>query len=312
MRYSEKTVLKKDVTPHRTKIREGADRRIFNGIGYILITLLTAFCLLPFLLIISGSFTSQSSILKDGYRLIPKEFSLEAYEFLFEVPGDILQAYGVTIFVTFTGTVTSLFITSMAAFVLANKTFRYRNIVSFFFYFTTVFGGGLVPWYIFNIKYLHFKNNLISLILPTLVNVTYLLILKSYMKNIPESVYESARLDGAGDWTIYWRIALPLNKAGLATVGLFTALNYWNDWYNAMLYIDNSKLYPLQYYLNDILNKSQGMMAAAAQAGIPTAQVPTEPVKLAMTVIATGPILLLYPFLQKYFVKGVTIGAVKG
>lgn len=310
--HSSKALPRESSPLRKADLRESADQRTFNFIGYVLITLLSLFCLLPFILIISGSFTSQASIMTDGYQLIPREFSLEAYEFLFEVPDDILRAYGVTIFVTVVGTLVSLLVTSLAAYVLANKAFRYRNTVSFFFYFTTVFGGGLVPWYIFNIKYLHFKDNLISLILPTLVNVTYLLILKSYMKNVPDAVYESAHLDGAGDWTIYWKIALPLNKAGLATVGLFTALNYWNDWYNAMLYIDNSKLYPLQYYLNDILNKSQGMMAAAAQAGIPAAQVPTEPVKLAMTVVATGPILLLYPFLQKYFVKGVTIGAVKG
>lgn len=224
----------------------------------------------------------------------------------------MLHAYGVTIFVTAVGTFSSMIVTSMAAYVLSSRDFTYRNTVSFFFYFTTVFGGGLVPWYIFNMKYLHFKNNYISLILPTLVNVTYLLILKSYMANIPEAVFESARLDGANDWTIYRRIALPLSKAGLATVGLFIALNYWNDWYAAMLYIDDDRMYPLQYYLNDILNKSQGMMNAAARAEIPSAQVPSEPVKLAMTVVATGPIVLLYPFLQKYFVKGVTIGAVKG
>ena len=158
---------------------------------------------------------------------------------------------------------------------------------------------------------MHFKNSLLGLIIPMSVNVTYLLILKSYMRSIPEEVYESARIDGANDWTIFVRIALPLSKAGLATVTLFTALNFWNDWYLAMLYVDNARLYPLQYYLNDIL-KSEGLMAAAAQAGVAVERVPTEPVKLAMTVVATGPILLLYPFLQKYFVKGVTIGAVKG
>lgn len=288
------------------------DRRAFNLVSYVLLTALTLFCFVPFLLIISGSFTSQNSILVDGYRLFPKEFSLEAYQFLLKAPGDLVHAYGVTIFVTVVGTLASLLVTSMAAYVLSSQDFKYRNALSFFFYFTTVFGGGLVPWYIFNIKYLHFKNSYISLILPTLVNVTYLLILKSYMRNIPEAVFESARLDGANDWTIYSRIAMPLAKAGLATVGLFIALNYWNDWYAAMLYIDDSHMYPLQYYLNDILNKSQGMMAAAARAGIPAAQVPSEPVKLAMTVVATGPIVLLYPFLQKYFVKGVTIGAVKG
>ena len=289
-----------------------SDRRVFNIISVVLLSLLTLFCTLPFWLILSGSFTSQDSILTDGYRMLPKIFSLEAYQFLFKAPEDMLHAYGVTIFVTAVGTFSSMIVTSMAAYVLSSRDFTYRNTVSFFFYFTTVFGGGLVPWYIFNMKYLHFKNNYISLILPTLVNVTYLLILKSYMANIPEAVFESARLDGANDWTIYRRIALPLSKAGLATVGLFIALNYWNDWYAAMLYIDDDRMYPLQYYLNDILNKSQGMMNAAARAGIPSAQVPSEPVKLAMTVVATGPIVLLYPFLQKYFVKGVTIGAVKG
>lgn len=289
-----------------------SDRRVFNIISVVLLSLLTLFCTLPFWLILSGSFTSQDSILTDGYRLLPKIFSLEAYQFLFKAPEDMLHAYGVTIFVTAVGTFSSMIVTSMAAYVLSSRDFTYRNTVSFFFYFTTVFGGGLVPWYIFNMKYLHFKNNYISLILPTLVNVTYLLILKSYMANIPEAVFESARLDGANDWTIYRRIALPLSKAGLATVGLFIALNYWNDWYAAMLYIDDDRMYPLQYYLNDILNKSQGMMNAAARAGIPSAQVPSEPVKLAMTVVATGPIVLLYPFLQKYFVKGVTIGAVNG
>lgn len=304
--------MKKEGSVRRHRLHDTRDRRVFNGIGYCYITVLTLFCLIPFVLIVSGSLTSQESILANGYRLIPAEFSLEAYEFLFKAPGDMLRAYGVTIFVTAAGTAVSLFITSMAAYVLSCTTFRYRNVMSFFFYFTTVFGGGLVPWYIFNVKYLHFKNSLISLILPMMVNATYLLILKSYMKNIPESVIEAARLDGASDWQIYTLVAMPLCKAGLAAVGLFTALNYWNDWYDAMLFIDNSKLYPLQYYLNDILNKSQGMAAAAAQAGIPVAQIPTEPIKLAMTVVATGPILLLYPFLQKYFVKGVTIGAVKG
>ncbi len=252
-----------------------SDRRVFNIISVVLLSLLTLFCTLPFWLILSGSFTSQDSILTDGYRLLPKIFSLEAYQFLFKAPEDMLHAYGVTIFVTAVGTFSSMIVTSMAAYVLSSRDFTYRNTVSFFFYFTTVFGGGLVPWYIFNMKYLHFKNNYISLILPTLVNVTYLLILKSYMANIPEAVFESARLDGANDWTIYRRIALPLSKAGLATVGLFIALNYWNDWYAAMLYIDDDRMYPLQYYLNDILNKSQGMMNAAARAGIPSAQVPS-------------------------------------
>ena len=296
------------------KRRVSSDRLVFNILSFTVLTVLSLICLLPFWLVVSGSFSDQQSIRLNGYRLIPENFSVDSYRMLFRIPEELLQAYGITIFVTAAGTGLGLFITSMAAYVLADKEFRYRYQVSFFFYFTSIFGGGLVPWYIFNTKYLHFHNNIIALILPILVNVTYLLILKSYMMNIPDSLYASARLAGAGDWVVYFRIALPLCKAGLATVGLFIALNYWNDWYNAMLFLDEGKreLYPLQYYLNNILTKAQAINAAAARSGIPASDVPSEPMKLAMTVVATGPIVLLYPFLQKYFVKGVTIGAVKG
>jgi putative aldouronate transport system permease protein len=304
--------MAKDLNQSKRPI--GRDRVIFNMISYVFLAILAAVCLLPFLLVISGSFTEQYAIQLHGYQLIPETFSLDAYKMLFRIPEDILRAYGVTIFVTFTGTTVGLFFTSMAAYVLASPDFKYRYQVSFFFYFTSIFGGGLVPWYIFCTKYLHFHNNVISMILPIMINVTYLLILKSYMMGIPTSLYESARLDGANDLTIFFKIALPLSKAGLATVGLFLALNYWNEWYNAMLFLDEGsrELYPLQYYLNNILTKAQAMNAAAARSGIPASDVPSEPLKLAMTVVATGPIILLYPFLQKYFVKGVTIGAVKG
>ena len=300
--------------PKNKKSPAGADRRLFDALSYVILFVLSFLCALPFLLVISGSFSQQTDILMHGYRLFPEKVSLDAYKMLFKIPEELLRAYGVTIFVTVTGTFFGLWFTSMAAYVIASKDFRYRYQVSFFFYFTSIFGGGLVPWYVFNTKYLHFHNNLIALILPILVNVTYLLILKSYMMNIPESLYESARLDGAGDFTIYWRIVMPLTKSGLATVGLFIALAYWNDWYNAMLYMDEGSrnLYPLQYFLNNILTKAQAMNAAAARSGIPASDVPSEPMKLAMTVVATGPIVLLYPFLQKFFVKGVTIGAVKG
>ena len=291
------------VTGYKKKRKKGYDRLVFSIVSHVALFALAAACLLPFWLVISGSVSDQQSIRLNGYQLIPKQFSLEAYRMLFRIPEELISAYGVTILVTV-----------VASYVLANKNFRYRYQVSFFFYFTSIFGGGLVPWYIFNTKYLRFHNNIISLILPILVNVTYLLILKSYMMSIPESLYESAYLDGAGDMVVFFKIALPLSKAGLATVGLFIALNYWNDWYNAMLFLDEGcrELYPLQYYLNNILTKAQAINAAAARSGIPASDVPSEPMKLAMTVIATGPIVLLYPFLQKYFVKGVTIGAVKG
>lgn len=311
---AEKEGLRMAGKPKNKKSPAGADRRLFDALSYVILFVLSFLCALPFLLVIRGSFSQQTDILMHGYRLFPEKVSLDAYKMLFKIPEELLRAYGVTIFVTVTGTFFGLWFTSMAAYVIASKDFRYRYQVSFFFYFTSIFGGGLVPWYVFNTKYLHFHNNLIALILPILVNETYLLILKSYMMNIPDSLYESARLDGAGDFTIYWRIVMPLTKSGLATVGLFIALAYWNDWYNAMLYMDEGSrnLYPLQYFLNNILTKAQAMNAAAARSGIPASDVPSEPMKLAMTVVATGPIVLLYPFLQKFFVKGVTIGAVKG
>lgn len=236
----------------RKKKYKGYDKLVFNVVSHVTLFVLAAACLLPFWLVISGSVSDQQSIWLNGYQLIPTHFSLDAYKMLFRIPQELLCAYGVTILVTVSGTGLGLLVTSMASYVLANKNFRYRYQVSFFFYFTSIFGGGLVPWYIFNTKYLHFHNNIIALILPIMVNVTYLLILKSYMMSIPESLYESAYLDGAGDMVVYFRIALPLCKAGLATVGLFIALNYWNDWYNAMLFLDEGRrdLYPLQYYLN--------------------------------------------------------------
>ena len=287
-----------------------------NILGIIVIGLFALICLFPFYLIIVASFTNENALIRNGFPIVfqLKNAGLEAYKLCLKAPGDIINAYLITGSATIIGTCLSVLISTMTGYVLSRKDFPWRNKFSFYFFFTTLFSGGLVPWYVFNTKYLHFHNNLIALILPILVNVTYLLILKSYMMNIPDSLYESARLDGAGDFTIYWRIVMPLTKSGLATVGLFIALAYWNDWYNAMLYMDEGSrnLYPLQYFLNNILTKAQAMNAAAARSGIPASDVPSEPMKLAMTVVATGPIVLLYPFLQKFFVKGVTIGAVKG
>jgi putative aldouronate transport system permease protein len=288
------------------------DRIAFNIVAYIILFILTVTCLIPFVMIISGSITSQESILKDGYRLLPKVISLDAYKMIFESSGNLIRAYGVTIFVTAVGTILGLFLTAMAAYVLSCNDFKYKNQISFYFYFTTIFGGGLVPWYIMMVKYLHMKNTYMSMIFPLLQNVVYILIMRSFMKSIPTAICESAKIDGAGDFRIFVKLILPLSKPVLATIGLFMALNYWNDWYNAMLFVENDKMYPLQYFLYQILSKMDFLNSVSANAGVPVAQMPSEPMKLAMTVVATGPIILLYPFVQKYFVKGITIGSVKG
>jgi putative aldouronate transport system permease protein len=200
----------------------------------------------------------------------------------------------------------------MTAYVLSRKDFKYRNKFAFFFYFITLFNGGLVATYIFVIRYLHLKNSYLALILPVMINVFYLLIMRSFMTAIPESISESAKIDGAGDFTIFLKLILPLSKAGLATIGLFIALDYWNDWYNAMLYLTDYKKFPLQYMLYNMLSATEAMSRISSASKIPAGEMPSQSLKLAMSIVATGPIILVYPFVQKYFVKGITVGAVKG
>jgi len=204
----------------------------------------------------------------------------------------------------------------MGAYVLSRKDYKYRNKFSFFFFFTTIFSGGLVPWYMLCNNYLKFSNfPLVAMVTPMLFNYFYIIIIRTFMSSIPDSLTESAKIDGANDFRIYARIIIPLSKPVLATVGLFAALNYWNDWYNAMLFSNTSvwdTWQPLQYFLYTIINRMQGISNFAQAAGFSMGQMPTETFKLSATIIATGPILIAYPFVQRYFVKGIMLGAVKG
>ncbi|QGG55212.1 ABC transporter permease subunit [Paenibacillus sp. B01] len=297
-------------------VRSKAVRRdmlLFRIIGYAVLALLALFCFVPFLLVLSSSLTSESSIIENGFQLLPTEFSTEAYSLLFQYPEQILRAYGVTIGVTALGTFAGLFLTSMTAYVLSRKDFRWRNSFSFFFFFTTLFSGGLVPWYLLIVNYLQLKDTFIVLVLPMLLNVFYIIVMKSFMSGIPEAIVESAKMDGADDFRIYWQLILPLAKPALATIGLFLALGYWNDWYNALLFVSNDNLMPLQYYLYKMLGNMDGMRKALISSGaVVNLSIPTESLKMAMTVTAIGPILLAYPFIQRYFVQGLTIGSVKG
>ncbi|MCF2937813.1 carbohydrate ABC transporter permease [Paenibacillus alkaliterrae] len=289
------------------------DRLLLTIIGYVFISLLAIVCIIPFLLIISSSLTEEAKIVENGFQLIPTAFSVEAYTLLFKYPAQMLKAYGVTIAVTALGTLAGLFLTAMTAYVLQRKDFKWRNKFSFFFFFTTLFSGGLVPWYLMIVNYLDLKDRLIVLILPMLLNVFYIIVMKSFMSSIPEAITESAKIDGAGDFRIFIQLILPLSKPALATIGLFIALAYWNDWYNALLFISNENLMPLQYYLYKMLGNMDGMRKAMVSSGaVVTMNIPTESLKMAMTIVATGPILLAYPFIQRYFVQGLTIGAVKG
>jgi putative aldouronate transport system permease protein len=285
----------------------------FNIIGYLLISVFAVMCIIPFIMIIVGSITEESQIIKYGYSLFPKEFSVEAYQFIFKNPKQILSAYQITILVTIVGTALGLFLSAMTAYVLQRKDFTYRNAFAFYFFFTTLFSGGLVPWYILIVKYLGFKDSILALIVPLLLNVFYIIIMRSFISTtIPDAISESAKIDGAGDFRIFVSIILPLTKPALATIGLFIALNYWNDWYHATLFVNKESLYPLQYFLYKILNSINFSNSAVSAQGSVVVETPKESFKLAMTVIATGPIILLYPFVQKYFIQGITIGAVKG
>lgn len=297
---------------NRTRIKLTTSRIIFNIISYLSLTFIALLCLLPFIMLISGSFTSEQAIRFEGYSIFPREFTTEAYEMIFKYPEKILKAYGVSIFITVIGTIAGLFFLTMTAYVISRKDFKYRNVISFYFYFTTLFNGGMVCTYIFYIQYLHLKDNLLALILPMMMNAFYLLIMRSFIAAIPVALIESAKIDGAGEFRIFIQIILPLLKSGLATIGLFIALGYWNDWYNAMLYLNSEEKYPLQYMLYNMLQKQEAMAQMASQVGRRVENLPTSGLKLAMAVVATGPIVLLYPFVQKYFVKGITIGSVKG
>lgn len=294
------------------KIQLSSSSKTFYVICYVVVGLMALICLLPLLVIIGSSFTSENYIRFHGYTLIPREFNLDAYAMIFKNPLSVLNAYGVSILIMVVGTGCGLFLTVLTAYVLSRKDFKYRNGFSFFFYFTTLFNGGMVCTYIFYIQYLHLKDSLWALILPGMFNVFYLLIMRSFVQAIPSALIESAKIDGAGEYRIFFQIILPLLKSGMATIGLFLALGYWNDWYNAMLYINSSEKYPLQYMLYNLLQQSQAMARMAAQAGILVADMPSNSLKMAMAVVAIGPIILLYPFVQKYFVKGVTVGSVKG
>ena len=288
------------------------DVLVFKAVGYPLIFLFAAVCLIPFLIVIGSSFTAESYIIRNGYSILPKEWSIESYATIFRSPMVIIRAYGVTIFVTTAGTVLSVFLNTMAGYVLQRKDFEWRNKLSFFYFFTTLFSGGLMPWYIMCVKYLHLKDSIWAMILPGIVSVWNILLVKGFMAGIPFEMTESAKIDGAGDFSIFLRLIWPLSKPVIATIGLFTALTYWNDWYNSMLFINNDHLYSLQYQPYKLLNDARVLRQLASEAGIVVDTVPIESMKMALTVVVTGPIVLLYPFVQRYFIKGLTLGAVKG
>jgi len=299
----------------RIKLKKTPDHVVFDIVSYGLTFIFGMMCLIPFYLIFISSFASDSALLRNGYRLIPKEFSLNSYQWVFKSPQRIFLAYRNTIFVTVTGTALSVLLSTMTGYVLARKDFPWRNGFSLFYFFTTLFNGGLVPWYILCTQYLGFKNKFISMILPMAFPVWNMIIAKNYMKGIPYEIIESAKVDGANDILIFFRLILPVATPLIATLGLFSALTYWNDWYNCMLFVTDKNKQNLQYFLQEMLGSIEALkqlIAKGESSVLDNVTLPQAGIKMAMTCVVVGPIIFLYPMIQKYFIKGLTIGAVKG
>ncbi len=297
----------------KKKVKIGAAGHAMNAIAFILLTLGSVICVLPFIIIVSGSFTDSTTILREGYSLLPRNITLSAYRTIFKAPQDIFQAYKMTFIYTILGTGIGLMVITMTSYVISRNEFKYRNQVSFLIYFTSIFGGGMLPWYLMYANVLGMKGKMFPIWFPALMSPFLVILMRTFIKgSVPDAITESAKIDGAGHVTIFSRIVLPVLGPGLATVGLFLALGYWNDWYRASMFSVNSKTWTLQFYLYDLLNASTAIKQMSQNSSISTKDLPTESVKMAMAVVATGPVLLFYPFVQKYFVSGITVGAVKG
>lgn len=282
-----------------------------KGAVHLVLIILSLLCLVPFIMVLSVSLTSETAIQANGYRLMPSEFSLEAYRYIFRNPTEVVSAYSTTIFITVVGTLVGLLVMAMMAYPMSRKDFKLKNGLSFYVYFTMLFSGGLVPTYILVTRYLGLKDNILALMLPILLNGWNIMLLRMFMTSIPDSLIEAASIEGAGEFRIFFLIVLPLSKVGLVTVALFQALSFWNEWYQAMLYIDHGDITTLQYMLYRVLNKVN--LAKEYGAVVETTEkLPSENLRMALCVVAAGPMMLVFPFFQKYFSKGIVVGGVKG
>ena len=284
----------------------------------VLHTIFILLCIIaaaPFLLLISSSITEESTLLQYGYSFLPKKVSFYAYEYLFQSGGKIIRGLGLSVLVTIVGTACSILMTVMFAYPISRKELPHRNLFSFLVFFTMLFNGGLVPTYMMYTQIFHIKNTIWALIIPSLLmNAFYIIMMRSFfVSNIPDSLIEAARIDGAGEFRILFRIVLPLSKPMLATLALMVGLGYWNDWMNSLYYITDDSLYTLQAILNNIITSitflQSSTMGSVASA---VAAMPSTGIRMAIAVVGVIPVLVIYPFFQKYFVKGIVVGGVKG
>lgn len=281
---------------------------------HLIFILLVLACVVPFVLLVMSSFTSESALMQNGYSLFPKEFSLEAYRYLLQKGTTILRGYGITLLVTFLGTVTAVTITTLLAYPLSRPELPHRNVFSFIVFFTMLFNGGLVPTYIMYTQVFHIKNTIWALIVPALLmNAFYVIMMRSFFTaNIPDSLIEAARIDGAGELRILLQVVLPLSKPMMATLALMIGLGYWNDWLNGLYYLTDTQYFSIQNILNRMIADVQFLASASSVTAGAGASLPSVGIRMAIAVIGVLPILVIYPFFQKSFVKGIVIGGVKG
>lgn len=269
--------------------------------------------IIPFLLLISVSFTDEKTIMEFGYSLIPKQFSVEAYKQVFNNPTQLFDSYKTTIIFSVTSTILTVIVTTMTAYPLSRKNFGYKKVLTWYIFITMLFGGGLVPSYLINTKLLHLGNTIWVYILPGLVGAWNVIIVRTFFQGIPEALAESAKIDGASEFDIFIKIMLPLSTPVMATIGFMFLIGKWNDWNTALIYIKDTKLFSLQYLLQKILRETSFIKEMAGEnANFNNYTVPTESMRYATAILAAGPMLIIFPFFQKYFSKGMTIGAVKG
>lgn len=294
-------------------IENRSSRAVVNLTANTILGIFAILCIIPIVAIISISLSNQGDIVEQGYRLIPISIDFKAYEYLFKAPKQIINAYGVSIFVTLVGTLFSLAVVSLIAYPLSRKDFAYKKQVSFIVFFTLLFNGGMVPLYIVVTTVLGLKDSVLALILPYAANAWHILLLRTFFQKIPHSLIESAKIDGASEIRTFWSIILPLSKPGLATIGLFILLLYWNDWWLSLLFVESQELVPLQYMMYRIMKEIQFLTSdlSSSSINIDRTKLPNESLRMALCIVAAGPMLFVFPFFQKYFVKGLTVGSIK-
>lgn len=303
---------------HTTTAFSGPSRKRKKMGGQIVLNLIfVLICLcyvLPLLLVVTISLTDKATLSNSGFTLLPANPSLASYRAIFAKPEQILDAYGVTIFFTVLTTAGAIFMQSTIAYALSRRDFALRKPITFIIFFTTLFGGGMVPSYILNTSYLHLGNTIWIYIVPSLVSVWNVIVLRTNFQGIPDGLVEAATIDGAGEWRICFSFVLPLSLPALASIGFLTFIAKWNEWFTCQLYIKKVKLYSLQFLLQKLLKEAEyaQQLLEAGMINAEDVEIPSESYRFAMAVVAMGPMLFVFPFFQKYFAKGLTLGAVKG